>query len=169
MLWLTVSRPVYLGVRHSCWAHDQILLLLDICRFMDVDMDVRNHSRVPFRRDSRSNITVSNVRLPPNLECQFPVFISSRNRITKLQPWVPFSSPLTTRRARVVVFDLAPHGHELCPIRFSAQPAQEMRFLIITSAGPPRKHHSSVAQSGQGPSNSSCLQVISHWVSTASC
>jgi hypothetical protein len=36
----------------------------------------------------------------PNLEGQVPVFISPRNRVAQLYPghWVPFLSPLTTRR-----------------------------------------------------------------------
>jgi hypothetical protein len=42
----------------------------------------------------------------PNLEGQVPIFISPRNRVGQLYPghWVPFTSPLTTRRATVKVF-----------------------------------------------------------------
>jgi hypothetical protein len=42
----------------------------------------------------------------PNLEGQVPVFISLRNRVVSytLGNWVPFLSPLTTRRATVEVF-----------------------------------------------------------------
>jgi hypothetical protein len=44
---------------------------------------------------------------PQNLEGQVPVFISPRNRVAQLYPQalVPFSSPPTTRRATVEVFE----------------------------------------------------------------
>jgi hypothetical protein len=42
----------------------------------------------------------------PNLEGQVPVVISPRNRVAQIYPahWVPFPSPLTTRRATKEVF-----------------------------------------------------------------
>jgi hypothetical protein len=44
MLQLTVSRPVCLGMKHQSGAYDQILLLSDICGFVDV-------GRCPWRED----------------------------------------------------------------------------------------------------------------------
>jgi hypothetical protein len=51
-------------------------------------------------------ILLFQIRVSPNLEGQVPVFISPRNRVVQLYPkhWVPFSSPLTTRRAKVEIF-----------------------------------------------------------------
>jgi hypothetical protein len=44
---------------------------------------------------------------PPNLVGQVPIFITPRNRVVRYTPthWVPFSSPPTTHRATVEVFD----------------------------------------------------------------
>jgi hypothetical protein len=48
----------------------------------------------------------------PQLEDQVPIFISPRSSVAQLYPrhWVPFSSPLTSDRDAVQVFDLSPHG-----------------------------------------------------------
>jgi hypothetical protein len=52
-------------------------------------------------RGTHDHILLSDIRdPPPNLEGQVPIFISPRH-------WVPFSSPSTTRRATMEVFDLA--------------------------------------------------------------
>jgi hypothetical protein len=58
-------------------------------------------------RRAHDHILLSQIRDSPNLEGQVPVFISPRNRLAQLYPrrWVPFSSPPTTRRATVEVFD----------------------------------------------------------------
>jgi hypothetical protein len=60
-------------------------------------------------RGTHDHILLSQIRDFSNLEGQVPVFISPRNRVTQLYPrhWVPFPSPLTTRRATVEVFELA--------------------------------------------------------------
>jgi hypothetical protein len=55
-----------------------------------------NHSRV------HDNILLSQIRDSPNLDGQVPVFISPRH-------WVPFSSPPTTRRATVEIFETRLH------------------------------------------------------------
>jgi hypothetical protein len=51
-------------------------------------------------RGTHNHILLSQTRDSPNLECQVPVFISSRRRVS-------ISSPPTTRRAAVEVFDPA--------------------------------------------------------------
>jgi hypothetical protein len=51
-------------------------------------------------RGTHDHILLSQIRDSPNLEGQVPVFITPRH-------WVPFSSPPTTRRATVVVFNPA--------------------------------------------------------------
>jgi hypothetical protein len=60
-----------------------------------------SHSWVRVQRDSSPYFTLSDLRLP-NLEGQFPVFISPQEHGSPVIPpsaWVPFSSPPTTRRA----------------------------------------------------------------------
>jgi hypothetical protein len=60
-------------------------------------------------RGTHNHILLSQIRDSPNLEGQVPVFISPRDRVAQLYPrhWVSFSSPPTTRRATVEVFDSA--------------------------------------------------------------
>jgi hypothetical protein len=60
-------------------------------------------------RGTHDHILLSQIRDPPNLEGQVPVFIFPRNRVAQLYPQAPgsLSSPPTTRRATVEVFDLA--------------------------------------------------------------
>jgi hypothetical protein len=59
--------------------------------------------------EAHDHILLFQIRDFPNLEGQVPVFISHRNRMPSYTPrhWVPFLSPLTTRRATVEVFELA--------------------------------------------------------------
>jgi hypothetical protein len=69
-------------------------------------------SAVILRSESQGahdHILLSQIRDSPNLEGQFPVFISTRNRVTRLYPRhsVPFSSPPPTRRTTVEAFDPA--------------------------------------------------------------
>jgi hypothetical protein len=120
-----------------------------------MDADVHSHSRVPFPRDSRSNIALSNLRLPPTWSASSPYLYPPGTELPSYSPGFPFRRLLRLAGLRVVIFDMPPHEHELCSIippacNFSARQAQKTLFLIITSAGPPRKHHSSVAQSGHG-------------------
>jgi hypothetical protein len=83
-------------------------------------------SAVILRSESRGthdHILLSRIRDSPNLEGQVLVFISHRDSVAQLYPryWVPFSSPPTTRRATVEVFDPAStrassfNTEKLCP------------------------------------------------------
>jgi hypothetical protein len=81
-------------------------------------------SAVILRSDSRGthdHILLSQIRESTNLEGQVPVFIPPKNRLTRYTPrhWVPFSSPPTTHRATVEVFDPAStrdwHSLEVIP------------------------------------------------------
>jgi hypothetical protein len=112
-------------------------------------------STVLLRSESRGthdHIFLSQVRGSPNLECQVPVFIFPRNRVVQLYPrhWIPFSSPPTTRRDTVEVFDPPPHGglttesgRVLCydrrSVRQSAWNKAQIwcltRFLLLSVAG----------------------------------
>jgi hypothetical protein len=58
---------------------------------------------------THDHILLSQIRDSPNLEGEVPVFISPRNRVAQLylQVWVPFSSPPTTRRDTIEVFEPA--------------------------------------------------------------
>jgi hypothetical protein len=60
-------------------------------------------------RGTHDRNLLSQIRDSPNLVGQVPVFISPRNRVAQYTPryWVPFSSPPTTRRAMVEVFQTA--------------------------------------------------------------
>jgi hypothetical protein len=54
----------------------------------------------------------------PNLESQDPIFISPWNRVAQLYPrhWIPFPSPLTTRRATVEVLQPSPNLEDQAPL-----------------------------------------------------
>jgi hypothetical protein len=61
-------------------------------------------------RGIHDHILLSHIRDSTNLEGQVPVFICPRNRVARLytpRHWVPFSSPPTTCRTTVEVFDPA--------------------------------------------------------------
>jgi hypothetical protein len=60
-------------------------------------------------RGTHDHILLSQIRDSLNLEGQVPVFISPRDSVAQLysQALVPFSSPPTTSRATVEVFDPA--------------------------------------------------------------
>jgi hypothetical protein len=61
----------------------------------------------------------------PNLEGQFPVLMSPRNRVAQIYPghWVPFPSPLTTRRAPMEVF---------CPTSTRMTNCDYLTFTLIS-------------------------------------
>jgi hypothetical protein len=117
----TASRPVCLGVRHPSGIPDKFFFRLEIsfrqfrvCYFVSSSLTrgwVCNLLHNCFwALTEQSLLGQSPAELKaifyyliwdsPNLEGQDPVFISSRNRVAQLYPrhWVPFLSPLTTRR-----------------------------------------------------------------------
>jgi hypothetical protein len=122
----TVSRPVRLGVRHPYGKSVQFLFLLEIffrqlrvCYFVAPSLTrgwVCNlllllvlASAVPLGSESRwiqEHILLSQFLRLPNLEGQVPVFISPGTGWLRYTPghWVPFPTPLTTRKAAVEVF-----------------------------------------------------------------
>jgi hypothetical protein len=102
----TVSRPFCLGVRRPSGTRNQFFYLLEIffrhlrvCYFVAPSLtrgQVCNllfllvlSSAVPLDSESRGtqeHILLSKFSRLPNLEGQFPVFISTRNRVTQINP-----------------------------------------------------------------------------------
>jgi hypothetical protein len=76
MLRQTVSRPVYLGVKHHLGPKTRFLLLA-------VASAVIPGSEF---HETHDHILLSQILVSPSLEGQVPVFISSRNRMTQLYP-----------------------------------------------------------------------------------
>jgi hypothetical protein len=118
-----VSRPLCLGVNHPSGAYDQNFIAvrqLWVCCCGALSLTREQIYRLQLLLGLASAVIlgsespgeswpylVPRFRDSPNLEGQVTVFIYPRNRVVQLYPrhWVPFSSPTTTRRATVEVFE----------------------------------------------------------------
>jgi hypothetical protein len=94
----TVSRPVRLGVRHTSGTHDQFFILLGIF-FRQLLVLASAVSR-----DTRPYFIVQIPETPSTWRARSPYLYPPGTGWASYTPghWVPFPSPLTTRRATVV-------------------------------------------------------------------
>jgi hypothetical protein len=98
MLWPTVSRPVSLGIKHPFGAYDQIFITcvtVTVLILWGALSDERTGPSFIYAGPCQSNLSL--VRVPWDSQ---PCFTVSELRL-------PFSSPPTTRRVTVEVFDPA--------------------------------------------------------------
>jgi hypothetical protein len=128
MLWPTMSRPVCLGVKHLSRLTTRFVLMSDSCGFVDVGHSLwRENGSVVYNccwfSPAQSFLGPSPAGLVTIFYwLRFETFPIWRARSTYLYPpgtrwpsynprhWVPFSSPPTTRRATVEVFEPPPRG-----------------------------------------------------------
>jgi hypothetical protein len=97
MLPPTIIRPVCVGVKHICGTQDQIFIIvreLRVCWCGAPSITIGRVCRLQLQlglasgvilgsesRETHDRILLSQIRDCPNLEGQFPVFISPRNRV----------------------------------------------------------------------------------------
>jgi hypothetical protein len=134
----TVSRPVCLGVKPHLGPKTRFLLLSDSCGFVDVGRPLwrdngsvvyncsgprqRSHSQVRVPWDSWTYFTVSDSRLPQPGGDRSPYLYPPGTWWASYTPrqCVPFSSPPTTLKATVEVFEPAStRARTTCP-RYTA-------------------------------------------------
>jgi hypothetical protein len=115
---------------------------------------------------THDHILLSQIRDSPNLEGQVPVFISPKTWWPSYTPrhWVPFSSPPTTHRATVEVFDPASTRDSLTTQNQSSELVVQTLLVITSRHGPGRKHpvYIVVDQLLQLPSNGN-VETASAW------
>jgi hypothetical protein len=148
MLWLTVGRPVCLGVRYRSGTHAQILSLSDSCRFVGVGHPLQREvgsvvycwaSLVQsFSGLSPGGLMIifyclNCLRLPQHEGPDPCVYIPQGQDSLVIPPgtWIPFCMPLRTCRAMVEVFNpLPPLTNLKLKSRYDWQPVSQYVLVL---------------------------------------